>query len=199
MRFSTIEPLEARIAPASLTGRVLSYTDVDGDQVKVSFSKGSLTSDNFTFDTAFEQGGPQQLLRIGLQDVADVGGTDIKVKVTRASGGNGVAHIGEIIAFNRDLGKVVTAGDLGRILAGDTTNPAPALQLLSLGSYGVFDGATQLAGAVQNATIKGAVPKVVIRGDFAGGAMSFTGSVGSLKIGDRSSEAKTAARADHHQ
>jgi hypothetical protein len=183
MRFSSIEPLEPRIAPASLTGRVLSYTDVDGDKVNVTLTKGTLTSDNFVFDTAFGSSLPQQLLRISLENVADVGGTDIQVKVTRAPGGDGVAHIGEIIAFGKDLGRVVSKGDLSRILAGDTMNPAPALELLSLGSYGVFDGATQLGGAAQTSTIMGGVPKVIIRGDLAGGAISIQGSVTSMKIG----------------
>lgn len=49
----SIEHLESRIAPASLIGRVLSYTDIDGDKVTVAFSKGSLSSGNFIFDNTF--------------------------------------------------------------------------------------------------------------------------------------------------
>ena len=37
-----IEPLEARIAPAALVGNVLTYTDIDGDLVKVTFTHAAM-------------------------------------------------------------------------------------------------------------------------------------------------------------
>jgi hypothetical protein len=179
----SIELLESRIAPASLTGRVLSYTDVDGDKVTLAFTKGTLTAANFTFDTAFGASGPQQLQRIDLSGLADVAGSDITVKVAQGVNGDGVAHIGEIIAMGRDLGVVKTKGDVGKIQAGDNSTTTPGIKALNIGSYAMFDGATQPPGSNQSTMIQGSVPKLTIARDIGGGAFSIVGSVASLKIG----------------
>jgi hypothetical protein len=52
----SIESLESRIAPASLTGRILTYTDIDGDKVTVAFTKGTLAEANFTLDSPYRGG-----------------------------------------------------------------------------------------------------------------------------------------------
>jgi hypothetical protein len=66
-----IEPLEPRIAPATLTGHVLTYTDVDGDKVVIGFSKGMLTDAMFTFDTGSVDGdnSVRQQLQFGFSSV----------------------------------------------------------------------------------------------------------------------------------
>jgi hypothetical protein len=179
----SIEHLESRIAPASLTGRVLSYTDVDGDKVTIAFSKGSLNSDNFTFDSAFGTGGPQQLQRIDISSETDVDGTNITVKVLRSSGGDGVAHIGEIIATGHELGVVKTKGDLGKIVAGNGTLPEPAIKSLTVGSYGMLEGTTQPAGSNQGSLITGDMLKLTILGDMGGGAINVSDAIQSVKIG----------------
>jgi len=179
----SIELLESRIAPASLTGRVLSYTDLDGDKVTISFSKGTLSSANFTFDNAFGGTGTQQLQRIDVSGVTDIEGSNISVKVVRGEGGDGVAHIGEIIATGRDLGVVKTKGDLGKIVAGNDTLPAPAIKSLTIGSYGMLDGTTQPAGSNQSSPISGDLPKLTILGDVSGGAINVNGDVTNLKVG----------------
>lgn len=180
---SSIEHLESRIAPASLTGRVLSYTDIDGDKVIVAFSKGTLTPANFLFDSAFDSTGTQQLQRIDIAALTDVEGSNITVKVARGPDGDGVAHIGEIIATGRDLGVVKTKGDLGKIVAGNNAAPAPGIKTLSIGSQGVFDGATQPAGAVQNTLITGNVANLSVAKDLAHGTISVIGVVSKLNIG----------------
>lgn len=180
---NSIEHLESRIAPASLTGRVLNYTDIDGDKVTVAFTKGALTEANFTFDNAFGSTGPQQLQRIDVSGLADVEGSNLTVKVTRSATGDGVAHIGEIIAMGRDLGVVKTKGDVGKLTVGNDTAPAPAIKALTIGSYGMLDGTTQPAGSNQSTTISGDLPKVTILGDVSGGAFSVTGAVTNFKIG----------------
>lgn len=38
-----VEPLEPRIAPAMIVGGAIVFTDIDGDQVTVKVSKGSLS------------------------------------------------------------------------------------------------------------------------------------------------------------
>jgi hypothetical protein len=179
----SIELLESRIAPASLTGRVLSYTDLDGDKVTISFSKGTLSPANFAFDNAFDGTGTQQLQRIDVSGVTDVEGSNISVKVLRGAAGDGVAHIGEIIATGRDLGVVKTKGDVGKIVAGNDSLPAPAIKSLTIGSYGMLDGTTQPGGSNQSSPISGDVTKLTILGDMSGGAINVNGDIVSLKIG----------------
>jgi hypothetical protein len=179
----SVEHLESRIAPASLTGRVLSYTDIDGDKVTISFTKGTLSSANFTFDNAFGGTGTQQLQRIDVSGLADVEGSNIIVKVVRGAAGDGVAHIGEIIASGRDLGIVKTQGDVGKIVAGNDSLPAPAIKSLTIGSYGMLDGTTQLAGSNHSSPITGDVSKFTILGDMSGGAINVNGDITNLKIG----------------
>jgi hypothetical protein len=179
----SIELLESRIAPASLTGRVLTYTDVDGDKVTVSFSKGSLAADNFVFDTAFGSTGAQQLQRIDLIDEIDIEGSNIVVKVAKAATGDGVAHLGEILATGHDLGIVKTKGDLGKIIAGNDTLPAPAIKALNIGTHGMMDGTTQPAGSNQGSVITGDLPKLTLLGDLGNGSINVSGAIQSAKIG----------------
>ena len=60
---NSLEPLESRIAPATLLPdlKTVTYQDVDGDDVTVKFSKpiltGGLETTVFTFDSAFGTGG----------------------------------------------------------------------------------------------------------------------------------------------
>jgi hypothetical protein len=46
-----IGPLEARIVAEMLAGQVVTYTDIDGDRVAITISKGTLLAAMFTFDT----------------------------------------------------------------------------------------------------------------------------------------------------
>jgi hypothetical protein len=183
MLTTLIERLEPRIAPASLTGRTLKYVDLDGDSVTVAFSKGTLAAGNFTFDTAFGDAGPQQLQRIAVTGVADIDTANITVTVKRGPDGDGVAHVGEIIATGRDLGAVKMAGNLGKIAAGSGALDGPGIKSLSIGSYGIFFGATQPGGSNQSSTVVGDVGTLAIAGDFGGGAMGINGNVNTLKIG----------------
>ena len=86
------EALEARIAPATLTGAKLTYTDTDGDIVTITFSKKTgLDASDFTFDTAFDATGPQKLLAIDLSDDSGLAGTNITMKVAKV--GDGLADV----------------------------------------------------------------------------------------------------------
>ena len=52
---STIEPLEARIAPAVLLNpTTVAYKDMDGDLVTVKTTKGAFAKGDFTFNSAFD-------------------------------------------------------------------------------------------------------------------------------------------------
>ena len=112
-----IEPLEPRIAPASLfSPRTVSYIEPDGDTVRVTISKGTwdLTND-FVFAAA---GAGEQLQRIDLLGKTEFAGASITV--VAAGPGDGFAHVGFIDAGLIDLGTVKIDGDLGRIAAGDS-------------------------------------------------------------------------------
>src|SRR4030095_13157788 len=101
------EPLETRIAPASLT-----LTDVDGDKVVITVSKGSLELGGTVMVTG------NQITLIDLSDSA-FANANLKIVATRSDeGGDGLVNIGQINGGSNDLGKVSVDGDLGRIVCG---------------------------------------------------------------------------------
>src|SRR5262249_16749717 len=118
-----LEPLDSREVPATLVNAsTLTYQDVDGDTVRVSFSKAILTPGNvntvFIFDTGTADSGNstgQQLRRI---DLTGLGATATGVGITTtaarssATGGDGFAAVGQINATGIDLGAVTIDGDL---------------------------------------------------------------------------------------
>jgi hypothetical protein len=189
---NSIEPLEARIAPATLTGRVLTYTDTDGDNVTVTFSKGTLTATNFTFDNAFATAGGQQLQLIDLGGSKSFQGVNLTVSVVQ-NGGDGLVNLGTLNASGVDLGKVTIAGDLSRIVAGDANVKTAAVKSLSVNTFGAAGTATQGTGANMESDIIGKLGALNVTGDFSNmflyvsGGMSaknakFAG-IGSVTIG----------------
>jgi hypothetical protein len=171
-----MELLETRIAPASVT-----LTDVDGDKVVITVSKGSL-----------ELGGNITVVngnQITLIDLSDSAFANANLKIVATPGpdsGDGLVNIGQINGGTNDLGKVSVDGDLGRIVCGDGLPGSPALKSLtvqSLGRLGVSTGATDLIS-----TLGGAVPKIAIKGDLAGAQIFIpntedTDDLGSITIG----------------
>src|SRR3954468_19020276 len=101
MRLYYIEPLESRIAPAS----IFNYTDVDGDLVKITSSLGDLAGHATLLN------GQLQLL-----DLTDLSfeGTSIQFSVKKVAGGDGLANVGAINATDRNLGSVSILADLGK-------------------------------------------------------------------------------------
>lgn len=199
------EPLEARIAPATLTGRTLSYTDIDGDQVKITFTLGTYAETDFTFDTAnFGDPGPQQLQSLNFSGDTDKDKTSIAMKVTRVAGGDGQAHIGWIDATDIDLGTVSILGDLGRINAGDDALETAGVKALKVASMGVFGADTQggagsvtsnVVGSLGSLTVKGHIfraefnadsfGKITVGGSLFGGSVDYSGQLYSRgAIGD---------------
>ena len=171
-----IEPLEYRIAPATLVNpTTITYQDADGDDVVVKFSKPILATDNpntvFTFDVGGFSGSnqdPQQLQQInlnGLLNPAEAAGVSITVTAKRnpTRGGDGFAAVGYIQAINLPLGKVVIDGDLGAIEAGVGTNGLQSLTVASLGAHGT---ATQGPVITSQSTITGSVGSILVQGDI---------------------------------
>ncbi|MGC3990483.1 MAG: hypothetical protein QM796_12540 [Chthoniobacteraceae bacterium] len=188
---TTIEPLEARIAPATLTGRVLTYTDTDGDQVTVKFSKGTLSESDFTFDTAFNSTGGQQLQQIALGGSQTFQGANITVSVVK-DGGDGFVNLGLIYASGIDLGKVTIHGDLSRIIVGDSNVKTAGLKSLAVNSFGVAGTTTQGSSTDTESDITGKLGSLKVATDFSNmqlyvvggqGKAAKYGSVGSVYIG----------------
>src|SRR5262249_49023498 len=104
---------------------------------------------------------------------------DLTTSVTRAPGGDGLVHIGRIIAG--DLGRVTIRGDLGAINCGDTNMSTPAIQLLQVGSMGRFGLVTQGGGDLTS-NIKGTLVALHVTGDILRTHLEVT-NIGSLVVG----------------
>jgi hypothetical protein len=193
---ASIEPLEPRIAPASLT-----FTDVDGDRVVITTTgAGALTLGVNVIVTPLP-GAQTQVVTLNLTDAA-FQGANVSIVATRnpLAGGDGLVNIGSIDAGGRDLGKVLVDGDLGQLFAGSGAGPKPgviSLEAGSLGRLGTTTGAPGLAvnvdGKLGALKVKGdvretliiadAIGAVTIGGSLIGGADPDSGSISAVTIG----------------
>jgi hypothetical protein len=167
----SIEPLELRIAPASLT-----FTDVDGDKVVITTTgPGVLTLGGNVTVT----GGQLQTLDL---TGAKFQGANVKIVARRdpVLGGDGFVNVGRIEATGRDLGTVLVDGDLGRIVAGDlriATAGVKALSVVSLGLFGTDTGALNLTSS-----IRGKLGSLIVRTDVLDAHVSAD-SIGPITVG----------------
>ena len=184
----TIEPLEARIAPAMLTLHIVdphtaTYNDLDGDLVTVKVSAGTLTAGLFTgasMSTAF--GPADQLQELNLS----AGGFDnatlsITAKPQTLGGtlrGDGLVNVGWINSTGHDLGTVTVRGDLGKILAGAGPSDLHGVASLSVVSLGVF---TNTGAPDFNSTIDGKLGPLRVIADVNGNLQVTI--AGSINIG----------------
>jgi hypothetical protein len=192
---NSIEPLEARIAPATIAGRALSYTDLDGDLVTVTFSTGTLTlsnpnggnaGDNFQLTAPGALGG--QILQHVDLTFGGFGGASITVTakpqpIGGVMHGDGLVNIGSIDASGFDLGAVKIPGDLAQIFAGSGSDPKlglKSLSVLSLGRFGMTTGAPGLAvnvdGKLGSLNVRGEVVEMLVLADSIG-AVTIGGSI----------------------
>lgn len=159
-----IEPLEGRVAPAALINpHSISYNDLDGDLVTVTFSKDFLNANNvgdiFKFSdgtsaSAFNATGAQQLQLIDLNRVpvdldtfiSKAQGVSLTVSAVKGAGnlGNDLANVGAIKATGLTLGRVEIDGDLGQIDCGRGGSKV-GLQTLVVNSLYQFGESTQIA------------------------------------------------------
>ena len=190
----TLNQLEAREVPATLVSPTrLTYRDIDGDNVTVTFSKPILNTGNVGSIFTFAPAGigsnlqPQQLRSINLSSLATAAGTTITTDAVRSAvnGGDGFAALGQIDATGRDLSTVTIDGDLGRIRAGDANTATQALGTLSvhsMGRFGTSTGATdllsQINGSVSALRSKSDIKEVLF--SVIGGV---AGKIGSVTIG----------------
>jgi hypothetical protein len=178
---SSLEPLESRIAPAALLpgGKVVKFTDFDGDLVTVKVSKPVFTDANvagiFSFaGSAFGDSGPQRLSVLNLFNLGTVAnGLDVTVsaKAKPGTAGNGLIHFSGLNASNLDfatgtgagidLGKVRIQGNIDFIDAGDANPATPALKRADLLSLGATNDGVQSA-------IYGKAGRIVVHGSLHG-------------------------------
>lgn len=167
-----LEALETRIAPAA----VVTFTDIDGDIVKITASRGPLDASDLSFIGGGSQG---QLATLTLTDPG-FSGANITFAVTRKPGGDGLAHVPHINAANVDLGVVTVKGDLGAITAGEPGNNILGIKALYAKSMRViptFDPTDTPTSRVAEG-----IGTLQIAGDFAAN-LSVTGSSGVIRIG----------------
>jgi hypothetical protein len=189
MHTASIEPLESRIAPATLSpsGRSVTYIDGDGDNVTVTISKGAFLLTDFTFGpSATGIAGREQLEALDISGVALLDGASLSITAvpSATSGGDGTVSVGYIDATGIDLGTVVVRGDLGAIDAGDarlSDGGIKSLSVFSLGGEGTLTGAPDLVS-----NIVGSVGTLRVVSDIVSAQVSITGinaGLGSLIVG----------------
>jgi hypothetical protein len=198
---ASIEALEDRIAPATLLpgGKVVTFTDQDGDDVTVRFSKPILTDANvgsiFIFDNTFADTGPQFLKALVLRDLGpDANGVNVTVTAHRSvvNGGNGQVDMGSIDASNVslatgtgagiDLGKVRVQGSINFLDAGDTDLSTPAVKSIDIFGLGFISPGVE-------SDFHGSIGKFKVRGSIAGHVLVSSGiakSLDDLRIGSLS-------------
>jgi len=176
---SSVEALEHRIAPASIT-----FVDAAGDTVTIKTSKG--TNDDLTAAATFAPSGSGQVLEL-LSLASNPVFQNTTLSITLANASSHV-DIGFIDATGLDLGKVVVQGDLGRINAGDSHFQTKAIASLELGSLGAQGTTNQLPGGNVTSNIQGGVGALKVHGDVDGGFLvtggtnGVGGSIGPIQI-----------------
>jgi hypothetical protein len=180
-----IEPLESRIAPAT----ILTFQDIDLDEVKLISNKPLTASITFAAN-----GNPGEILISG----AGMDGADITTVVTPSSVGDGLVNIGRIVASGLDLGTVTVKGDLGKIVSGNASNPLPGLKALKVQSMGLFGTDTQPAGGDLVSLITGDIGSINVAGDAVGVRIITAEDIGTVKIGGdlRGTTASNTGRLD---
>jgi hypothetical protein len=160
-------------------GRSATLTDVDGDVITVSLSKGFLSQDDFTLGL-----NDKGLLRLNLSDDGtEFAGANITVSAKKVVGGDGKVNVGAIDGSGIDLGAVTISGDLGQIDAGDGNLATTGLSVLSVGSLGAVAG-TQPIGTVDplHSEIDGKLGTLKVSGSVLG-VVDVDGAIGPVSIG----------------
>jgi hypothetical protein len=205
---SSLEPLEGRIAPATLiSATTVSYQDLDGDTVTVKFSKAIFDLTSPTLATAqanaifsFTGGSgvdgsnssPQALNLLDLTKAPFKSGANVAAGVSftisaeTASGSGSTVDVGRINAAGLALGSVRVDGALAEIDCGSNA-VAVGLKSLTLGSF------TSAAGG-EKSVIVGGLGSLKVLGDFSQahlqvingssllGKVTAIGKIGSVDI-----------------
>lgn len=189
------EALEARIAPATLVNAsTLTFQDIDGDAVRVAFSKKVLTSQEavdhvFSFAVGPETGEFLQTLDLSALGLtpAKLRGLNISITAEAANGGDGQVDIGFLNAAGIDLGKVTVDGALQKIVAGDAKMTTVGIKFLTVESLGLAGGNEPANFSSIASLVTGALTKLHVAGDVAKASLSVEGGnragIGQLFVG----------------
>ncbi len=167
---SSIERLEDRIAPAS----IITYVDAEGDTVKITSSKGMLTTGLLSLDG----GTTGQLMELDLSN-GGFGGAAIAISVLhKAPTSTGLVNVGYIDAIGYDLASVKISGDLARIDAGTNSATVPAIGALTVHTMGAFGLGTHAGSLTSN--INGKINTFKVAGDVTDATINVNGSNGGI-------------------
>jgi len=176
---SSVEALEARIAPAVVTARLVTYTDTDGDLVELRASQSVFTAANLAFVPGVAGGETLELLALGT--VAKGAQITFKATTPAGSAGDGFVAVGVIDAHGVDLRSIVVDGALAAVKAGDANPKTPALRSITVESFGATgDG---LAMAAPLSVLVGGVSSLNVLGDFGHAKLTCTSTIGFMRIG----------------
>jgi hypothetical protein len=196
---SLIEPLEDRIAPASLVtiganGKSATYTDSTGDTVVVTTTKGAFTTSQFTFDPSTAG----QLTELSIAGIKTFNGASIAFTVFPVNGypnGSSSVNVGYIDAIGLSLGAVSIPGDLGRIDTGGGPSSI-ALTRLSVSSLGAlsttqggltfpsgssYDVVSNIVGTLGQLNVTGNIDGTLFAGDYK--SVHGTGNINQMTVG----------------
>ena len=163
-----------KVAPGRRAPSTLSYTDTDGDKVRITASAGDLTGH------ATIVGG--QLLFLDLSDPM-FNGANITFTVTRTGNGDGLAAVGRINGGSNNFGTIVVRGDLGAITTGSGSATVPAIQSLRVGSMGIYGLATQGNVGDLASSLNGALGALNVAGDVKEAIIFAASTIGPVTIG----------------
>ncbi len=166
----------------SADGKTATFTDVDGDAVKVVRTAGTFVTGNFTFKPAASGGGDlaQLVLTLAPNNVP------FNVTITArpgAGGGNGFVNIDSIDASGVALGTVSLAGDLNSFGGGSSVNGKPGVAALVVHSLGAL-GSSAAFGSVSN--FSGGLGRLTVAADVLGASLTAGGTdakIGAITIG----------------
>jgi hypothetical protein len=165
----------------SADGKTATFTDVDGDLVKVSVSKGDLH--NADFDLISADGSTASFLKLKLNNTFDGSKLSIFAKPT-AAGGDGHVNLGFLDATGVDLGAVTVPGNVEHLTIGNAATPAAAVKSLTIGSLGV--GTLPLHdtfGDTYVSNIAGKSGALTVKGDINTASVNVAGNLASLTVG----------------
>ena len=167
----------------STDGKTATWHDLDGDNVTLKITKGTLTAANFRMLQGANE--TSALSKLTITDAAFTG-TNITVTAKPGlDGGDGAVNIGEINATGVDLGSVTIGGDLVAIDAGTDATPALSIKALTARSVAAYGSGPARGPGIEavTSTIADGVGKVTVAGDFAGNLFLEGGKSGSITIG----------------
>jgi hypothetical protein len=182
---SLIEPLEDRIAPASVTlsnfAKTATYTDATGDTVQVTTSKGTFSASQFNLDAYGD------LTELNIASDHALNGANITVTVfpvvSPGTGSSSTVDIGYIDATGISLGSVTIPGDLGHIDVGGGSSALALSKLTvnSLGAFGETTGVSNIYGTIGTLNVAGNLEGTLFAQNYSGHL--GTGNIGHLNVG----------------